>query len=642
MGDLDFDEVEKLLDNRDAGRDKEESMYLENDEKAVNNERSERSAPSKATIGPPSRRGGARSGGGDRGSPSRSPGANRMKGKSGRGDDGRGPRGGNSTKKGSESLSKREKEGAYHREWPSGSGYGSRRDDHDDRWRGRRGDDRHKGGPSRSMRSRSRDRRRASRSPHYGRDGRGGPGGRGPSPGALRDEAVYIRMRRERDEQQKKQREDELKKREVEEARRDDLTVLVLNLCLKAEEKHIYEFFSANAGKIRDIQLIRDQRSGTSKGVAYVEFYTQESVIKAMALNGIAFKGQPLRVQASMAEKNRAARAAKQQQQGGGAAESAVVSIPMRVYVGGLVDSLAKIQEEDLRVLFGPFGRINEVEIPKDANTGGLRGYGFVTYASAADAHEAMQHMNNFELLGQQLRVGYAADGVRGTATEGTLQQVAAAAALQQQQQQQLVPPPQVSQEAVLAQQLAAQAAAAKQGAQPLGAAEEKKDVQEKDEDDGVLDDDDGDKGLIHGRDHKQALMQKLLNRDASTSASSNTGSTQTGFLRASNGALFADNATGSCNVVLHNMFAPKDVDLKEDPHFFLDLGDDVRDECKKFGSVEKVWIDERNVDGNVWIRFAHPDQARAAFGALNGRYFAGKPISAEFISDAVWSSTCS
>ncbi|KYK69818.1 splicing factor, CC1 family protein [Toxoplasma gondii TgCatPRC2] len=633
MGDLDFDEVEKLLDSRDVGRDKEGSTHRENEEKPVNNERNERAGPSKATIGPPSRRGGAR-GGDDRGSPSRSPGPNKIRGRSGRGEDGRGPRGGSGTKR--EGLSKREKEGAYHREWPSGSGYG-RRDDHDDRWRGRRGDDRHKG-PSRSMRSRSRDRRRGSRSPQYGRESRGGPGGRGPSPGTLRDEAVYIRMRRERDEQQKKQREDELKKREVEEARRDDLTVLVLNLCLKAEEKHIYEFFSANAGKIRDIQLIRDQRSGTSKGVAYVEFYTQESVIKAMALNGIAFKGQPLRVQASMAEKNRAARAAKQQQQGGAAAESAVVSIPMRVYVGGLVDNLAKIQEEDLRVLFGPFGRINEVEIPKDANTGGLRGYGFVTYASAADAHEAMQHMNNFELLGQQLRVGYAADGVRGSATEGTLQQAAAAAALQQQQQQ-LVPPPQVSQEAVLAQQLAAQAAAAKQGAQPLGAVDETKDLQEKDEDDG-LDDDDGDKGLIHGRDHKQALMQKLLNRDAGSSTSS--AATQSGFLPASNGALFADNATGSCNVVLHNMFAAKDVNLKEDPHFFLDLGDDVRDECKKFGSVEKVWIDERNVDGNVWIRFAHPDQARAAFGALNGRYFAGKPISAEFISDAVWSSTCS
>ncbi|PFH34216.1 splicing factor, CC1 family protein [Besnoitia besnoiti] len=639
MGDLDFDEVEKLLDNRESGRDKDEGACRENDDASGNNERGDRSAASsKVAAGAPPRRGGPR--GGDRSSRSRSPGAERSKGKNGQ-EDGRISRGGAGSKKGPDSMIKREKEGAYHRERPSGPGYG-RRDEYDDRWRGRRGDDRYRGsGPSRPMRSRSRERRR-SRSPYGGRSG----GGRGRSPNSRRDEAMYMRMRREREEMrrereemQKKQREDEQKKKEVEEARRDDLTVLVLNLCLKAEEKHIYEFFSTNAGKIRDIQLIRDQRSGTSKGVAYVEFYTQESVIKAMALNGIAFKGQPLRVQASMAEKNRAARAAKQQQ-AGGAAESAVVSIPMRVYVGGLVDNLAKLSEDELRMLFSPFGRITEIEVPKDANTGGLRGYAFVTYASAADAHEAMQHMNNFELLGQQLRVGYAADGVRGSATEGMLQQAAAAAALQQQQQ--LVPPPQVSHEAVLAQQLAAQAAAAKQGVQPVGLPEEKKETNDRDDDDGVLDDDDGDKGLIHGRDHKQALMQKLLNRDAAASSSSGSAATQAGFLRASNGALFADSTTGSCNVVLNNMFFPKDVNLKDDPHFFLDLGDDVRDECEKFGSVEKVWIDERNVDGKVWIRFAKPDQARAAFGALNGRYFAGKPISAEFISDSVWSSTCS
>jgi len=44
---------------------------------------------------------------------------------------------------------------------------------------------------------------------------------------------------------------------------------------LKAKEKDIWNFFSkAECGKIRDIRIIRDQRSGKSKGVAYVEFYT--------------------------------------------------------------------------------------------------------------------------------------------------------------------------------------------------------------------------------------------------------------------------------------------------------------------------------------------------------------------------------
>jgi RNA-binding protein 23/39 len=45
-------------------------------------------------------------------------------------------------------------------------------------------------------------------------------------------------------------------------------------LPLKAKEKDIWNFFfRANSGKIRDIRIIRDARSGRSKGVAYVEFY---------------------------------------------------------------------------------------------------------------------------------------------------------------------------------------------------------------------------------------------------------------------------------------------------------------------------------------------------------------------------------
>ena len=75
--------------------------------------------------------------------------------------------------------------------------------------------------------------------------------------------------------------------REREEAIRDDLTVLVQRIHPHADDFEIFEFFS-QAGRVRDIRLIRDQRSGKSKGVGYVEFYDLESVMKALALNGIA------------------------------------------------------------------------------------------------------------------------------------------------------------------------------------------------------------------------------------------------------------------------------------------------------------------------------------------------------------------
>lgn len=56
--------------------------------------------------------------------------------------------------------------------------------------------------------------------------------------------------------------------RQAEEAQRDDCTVLVNRLPLQANERDIYNFFSKEkgVGKIRDVRLIRDQRSGKSKG----------------------------------------------------------------------------------------------------------------------------------------------------------------------------------------------------------------------------------------------------------------------------------------------------------------------------------------------------------------------------------------
>ena len=76
----------------------------------------------------------------------------------------------------------------------------------------------------------------------------------------------------------------------MEEAKREDHTIIVYCLPLKAKEKHIWRFFSqSGCGKIRDIRIIRDARSGRSKGVAYVEFYTSDSVQKALTMSQMPF-----------------------------------------------------------------------------------------------------------------------------------------------------------------------------------------------------------------------------------------------------------------------------------------------------------------------------------------------------------------
>ena len=66
---------------------------------------------------------------------------------------------------------------------------------------------------------------------------------------------------------------------------------MVYCLPSKATEKDVYLFFTnAGCGKIRDIRVIKDQKSGRSKGVSYVEFFSVEGCTRALALNNRPFK----------------------------------------------------------------------------------------------------------------------------------------------------------------------------------------------------------------------------------------------------------------------------------------------------------------------------------------------------------------
>lgn len=52
------------------------------------------------------------------------------------------------------------------------------------------------------------------------------------------------------------------RRRQIEDATRGDRTVMIVCLHHKADERDVYEFFSKNAGKVRDVQIIRDARTG--------------------------------------------------------------------------------------------------------------------------------------------------------------------------------------------------------------------------------------------------------------------------------------------------------------------------------------------------------------------------------------------
>merc|ERR1712083_111954 len=92
--------------------------------------------------------------------------------------------------------------------------------------------------------------------------------------------------------------------------------------------------------------------------------------------------------------------------------------------------------------------------------------------------------------------------------------------------------------------------------------------------------------------------------------------------------------------IVLHGMFNPSQVNLANDPEFFHDIEADVEQECRKYGSVSKVWPDQASSRGDVWVRFADVTSSANCQRALDRRWFAGQQIIAEFTSESAWAAT--
>ncbi|BBN18123.1 RNA-binding protein 23/39 [Marchantia polymorpha subsp. ruderalis] len=422
---------------------------------------------------------------------------------------------------------------------------------------------------------------------------------------------------RERDREREHRRSREAKDRKEDPAlaepeadpERDQRTVFAYQICLKADERDVYEFFS-RAGKVRDVRLIMDRNSRRSKGVGYIEFYDAMSVPMAIALSGQLLLGQPVMVKPSEAEKN-LVQSTTTVAGGAGGYIGPYSGGARRLYVGNLHFNMT---EDQLRQVFEPFGPVELVQLPTDPETGQCKGFGFVQYARLEDARAAQQNLNGvLELAGRPIKV------------------------------------------------IDVSAVSDQIGMQDIGV------------NPGELDDDEGG-GLSLNARSRALLMQKL---DRSGTATSVAASVPTplaapalGLLGAAVPGVAAAVAPLVANpllaaqvplpgmalagltspglgapalsatpvepigvpsefLLLKYMFDPK---IETDPDFDLDIKEDVQDECSKFGQVKHIFVD-KNSAGYVYLRFDSTQAAISAQRALHGRWFAGKMITATFMT---------
>lgn len=76
-----------------------------------------------------------------------------------------------------------------------------------------------------------------------------------------------------------------------------------------------------------------------------------------------------------------------------------------RLFVGNLSFHTT---EDSIREAFQAYGAVDRIDIPTDRETGRVRGFAFVTMASADDATRAIKDLDGSTLDGRALRVNVA------------------------------------------------------------------------------------------------------------------------------------------------------------------------------------------------------------------------------------------
>ena len=77
----------------------------------------------------------------------------------------------------------------------------------------------------------------------------------------------------------------------------------------------------------------------------------------------------------------------------------------MNIYVGNLSFDAT---EEDVRMVFEPFGKVESAKIVQDKYSGRSRGFGFVEMPSEDEAKAAISGLNGKEVKGRALSVNEA------------------------------------------------------------------------------------------------------------------------------------------------------------------------------------------------------------------------------------------
>jgi len=196
-------------------------------------------------------------------------------------------------------------------------------------------------------------------------------------------------------------------------ATEDARKLFVAGLPESITEDALREVFEATGGKVTDVSLPRDRATGRVRGFGFVTFASPEEAAAARdSLDGSLQAGRPISVRPFSSEPPR--REAGGMARPGGDGPSGGASGPpggagqedRTLYVGNLPYDVTQVEVTQLftdNALVAPV----RIHLPVGPD-GRLRGFGFVTCASADAANQSLNTLRNLDVRGRRLMVNIA------------------------------------------------------------------------------------------------------------------------------------------------------------------------------------------------------------------------------------------
>ncbi|KAI3634667.1 hypothetical protein MIR68_007048 [Amoeboaphelidium protococcarum] len=214
-------------------------------------------------------------------------------------------------------------------------------------------------------------------------------------------------------------------------------TVGIHNLNKRVGAEDLIDFFAKHhIGHIVDAQIVRDSRTGASKGIGYVEFQSVDSVGKAVDLAGREIMGNRCIIRRTDNERSLLMKQICENPDAqilpGLSLNADIKSVDDLSLTTGAVDTSQRdsngkdeqkslkvehlheaLSEQDVEAIFGEFGPVEKIQLQELKTAGGGVASGgnsstrvfIVTFQKGDDAKMAMEGLNGFELAGQKLKV---------------------------------------------------------------------------------------------------------------------------------------------------------------------------------------------------------------------------------------------